>query len=150
MPKPKPKEKPKEKPQKLKKKIEKYFYAVGRRKTSVAQVRLFTDKGGKFLINEKPYREYFPTLDLQKNLMLPLKLTKTLNKFNIRVKVGGGGIRGQAEATRLGIARTLVLHDAKLKKTLRDAGLLTRDSRKKERKKPGLKKARRAPQWQKR
>lgn len=150
MPKTKPKQKPKEKPQKLKKKIEKYLYAVGRRKTSVAQVRLFTDNGGKFLINEKPYRQYFPTLDLQKNLMLPLKLTKTLNKFNIRVKVEGGGIRGQAEATRLGIARTLVMQNTKLKKTLRDAGLLTRDSRKKERKKPGLKKARRAPQWQKR
>lgn len=144
MPKSKPKIKPKPK------KSQKYLYAVGRRKTSVARVRLFTDKGGKFLINEKPYREYFSTLDLQKNLMLPLKLTKALNKFNIRVKVKGGGIRGQAEATRLGIARTLVMQNAKLRKTLRDAGLLTRDSRKKERKKPGLKKARRAPQWQKR
>lgn len=141
-----PKTKPKPKP----KKPAKYLYAVGRRKTSVAQVRLFTDKGGKFLINEKPYREYFPTVDLQKDLLLPLKLTKTLNKFSISVKVKGGGIRGQAGATRLGITRTLVLHDAKLKKTLRDAGLLTRDPREKERKKPGLKKARRAPQWQKR
>lgn len=141
--KPTPKEKPK-------KKSGKYFYAVGRRKTSVAQVRLSTDKGGKFLINEKPYREYFSTLDLQKDLVLPLKLTKTLNKFNISVKVKGGGIRGQTEASRLGIARALILRDPDLKKSLRDAGLLTRDSRKKERKKPGLKKARRAPQWQKR
>lgn len=141
-----PKAKPKPKP----KKPSKYFYAVGRRKTSIAQVRLFTDKGGKFLINEKPYREYFPTIDLQKDLILPLKLTKTLNKFNILVKVKGGGIRGQAGAARLGIARALVLYDTDSRKPLRDAGLLTRDPRKKERKKPGLKKARRAPQWQKR
>ncbi len=145
-----PKSKKSTKPKPKGKKSSKYLYAVGRRKTSIAQVRLFTDKGGDLLVNEKPYREYFPTLNLQKNLALPLKLTKTLNKFNIRVLVKGGGVRGQAEAVRLGIARTLVLYDKNLKKSLRDAGLLTRDSRKKERKKPGLKKARRAPQWQKR
>lgn len=144
MPKPKSKSKPKPK------KPSKYLYAVGRRKTSIAQVRLFTDKGGKILINEKPYREYFPTLSLQKDLTLPLKLTKALNRFNISAKVKGGGIKGQAGAVRLGIARTLVLYDKNFKKLLRDGGLLTRDPRKKERKKPGLKKARRAPQWQKR
>ncbi len=142
--------KPKSKPKPKSKKSSKYFYAVGRRKTSIAQVRLFTNKGGSILVNEKPYCEYFPTLNLQKDLILPLKSTKTLNKFNISVKVKGGGIRGQAGAIRLGIARTLVLYNKNFKKLLRDAGLLTRDPRKKERKKPGLKKARRAPQWQKR
>lgn len=144
------KSKSKEKSKKPRKKSGKYIYAIGRRKRAVAQVRLFTNKGGKISINDAPYQSYFPTYDLQKDLTLPLKLTKTLNKFNISIKAKGSGIRGQAEAARLGIARALVSHNADFKKTLRGAGLLTRDPREKERKKPGLKKARRAPQWQKR
>ncbi|MDO8529635.1 MAG: 30S ribosomal protein S9 [bacterium] len=138
-----------------KKKIapEKYFYAVGRRKTSVAQVRLYLEeKAGDndFIVNNKKVKEYFPTLPLQNNLFSPLKAVGLHGKFRFSILVKGGGTTGQSEAARLGIARALAIYDSELTKTLRDIGFLTRDSRKVERKKPGLKKARRAPQWQKR
>ncbi|MBI4117106.1 MAG: 30S ribosomal protein S9 [Parcubacteria group bacterium] len=137
---------------------ERYLEAVGRRKESVARVRLFTKKAGdKFpedkgliLINQKPYQEYFKDLFLQDEIEEPLKKMKSLDRFKGSVMVGGGGLKGQAEAIRLGIARALVLFDANYRKKLKKLGYLTQDSRIKERRKYGLKKARKAPQWAKR
>jgi small subunit ribosomal protein S9 len=132
---------------------QKYFYAVGKRKCAIAQVRIYPeDKAGEgdLIVNKKKMKEYFSILSLQNSFMAPLKTTGFQNKLRISVLVRGGGQTGQAEAARLGIARALVKLDEGLRKSLRDAGLLTRDSRIVERKKPGLKKARRAPQWQKR
>ncbi len=130
-----------------------YFYAVGRRKTSVAQVRLFEDDKATendLVINDKKMKEYFPTISLQNNLMTPFKAVGLTNKFSMTVLVRGGGVTGQVEAVRLGIARALVKYNADLKKTLKTFGLMTRDAREVERKKAGLKKARKAPQWAKR
>ena len=132
---------------------EKYFYAVGRRKAATAQIRLFeNDKAtdNDLIINGKKFKDYFPTTSLQNNFLAPLKAVGMQGKVRMTVIVRGGGTTGQVEAVRLGIARALVEYDEKLKKTLKDIGLLTRDSRKVERKKPGLKKARKAPQWAKR
>lgn len=137
----------------VKKTNEKYFYAVGRRKSAVAQVRLFeNDKANddNLIVNSKKFKEYFPIVPLQNNFLAPLKAVGMQGKFSMTVIVRGGGVTGQVEAVRLGIARALVLYDEKLKKTLKDLGLMTRDSRKVERKKAGLKKARKAPQWAKR
>ena len=131
----------------------KYFYGVGRRKTSVAQVRLYAnDKAtdADLIVNDKEMKNYFPTLAQQTTMVAPLKDTGMFGKFSMTVLVRGGGVTGQVEAVQLGIARALVEFDETLKKTLRDNGFLTRDARKVERKKPGLKKARRAPQWAKR
>lgn len=134
----------------------KYFETVGRRKTAVARVRLFTSNPsqsvieGNLIINKKPYKDFFSTLELQEIVEAPMKCLKSLSKFRVAAKVKGGGIRGQAEAVRHGIARALVLFDSNFRKKLKKAGYLTRDPRKKERKKFGLKKARRAPQWRKR
>jgi small subunit ribosomal protein S9 len=133
-----------------KEKEEKYFQAVGRRKTASAQVKLFLNGGGEILINGKDFKEYFPTFYLQKIVLSPLELVKCLNKFKILVKVTGGGKSAQAEAVRHGIARALVIFNPDFRKKLKKAGFLKRDPRMKERKKPGLKRARRAPQWQKR
>ena len=137
------------------KKVKRYYEAVGRRKRAVARVRLFTcqpfeDEKGKILVNEKSYIDFFPTLELQQIVISPLKKMKSFNRFEATVKVKGGGIRGQAEAIRHGLSRTLVKFNSDFSKKLKRAGYLTRDSRRKERKKPGLKKARRAPQWKKR
>lgn len=132
---------------------EKYFFGVGRRKASVAQVRLYPgEKIGEdeILINKRKVKEYFPTLTLQAAFMAPFRAVGMLNKFKVSALARGGGIKGQAEAVKLGIARALVKFDENYRKTLKDLKLLTRDSRKVERKKPGLKKARRAPQWNKR
>ena len=131
-------------------KPDKYFEAVGKRKTAVARVRLFTQGEKLILVNEKPYQEYFPTLELQQIINFPLEKMKVFDKFRISVKVKGGGIYGQAEAVRHGISRALVKFSPDFRKRLRKAGYLTRDSRTRERKKFGLKRARRAPQWQKR
>jgi len=131
----------------------KYFYAVGRRKTASAQVRLFAnDKAtdDEIVINGKKLKDYFPVVSMQNNLLTPLKTVGMYGKFNMSVVVKGGGVTGQVEGIRLGIARALVKYDESLKKTLKDIGLLTRDSREVERKKAGLKKARKAPQWAKR
>jgi small subunit ribosomal protein S9 len=128
----------------------KYYQAVGRRKTAVARVRLFTKGEKEILVNEKPYKEYFPTLDYWQIVQAPLRKIKSLDKFRILVKVRGGGLHGQAEATRHGIARALVKLNPDFKKKLKKAGYLTRDPRMRERKKFGLKRARKAPQWQKR
>ncbi len=130
-----------------------YFEGVGRRKEAVARVRLFTKiqkiKDG-IEVNKKSYKEYFPLLEFQKIVEAPLNRMKALGKFGITAKVKGGGIRGQAEAIKLAMARALVKFNPAYKKRLRRAGLLTVDARKVERKKYGKKKARRAPQWQKR
>lgn len=128
---------------------DRYFEAVGRRKTSVARVRLFT-KAGDFLVNDKPYGTYFPTLDLQKIVEDALQKMKLFGRFRVSVKVSGGGIHGQAEAVRHGLARCLVKFNQDFRKRLKRAGFLKRDPRMRERKKFGLKKARKAPQWAKR
>jgi len=134
----------------------KYYETVGRRKQAIARVRIYTSdpsnsaKEGNLLINNKPYKEYFPTLSLQKKIEAPFARLKSLNRFRGTVKVKGGGIVGQAEAVRHGIARALVVFDINFRKKLKKSGYLTRDPRKKERKKPGLKKARKRPQWSKR
>lgn len=133
--------------------LEKYLYAVGRRKSSVAQVRIFEDAkatDADLLVNGKKLKEYFPMISLQNNLLSPLKAAGAQGKFRMSALVRGGGVTGQVEAIRLGIARALVKHDESLKKSLKDLGLMTRDSREVERKKAGLKKARKAPQWAKR
>ena len=131
-------------------KREKYLEAVGRRKTSVARVRLFTQGEKVFLVNEKPYDIYFPTLELQQIVLDSFQKMKCLDKFRVLVKIKGGGYHSQAEAVRHGTARVLVKFNSDFRKRLKKAGFLTRDSRMRERKKFGLKRARRAPQWQKR
>jgi small subunit ribosomal protein S9 len=128
---------------------EKYFEAVGRRKTSIARVRLYT-KQGDIVVNDKDYSKYFPTLRLQKAVISPIKELSVADKVGVTAKVQGGGINSQAGAVRLGISRALVLYNANFRKPLRKVGYLTRDARAVERKKYGLKKARRAPQWKKR
>ena len=131
---------------------EKYFYATGRRKTSVARVRLYdkVEKRG-IIVNDKDCGEYFMKNNtLIEKVKSPLKLLKFEDRFMVSVKVLGGGPNGQAEAIRLGISRALLVIDANLRKELKAHDYLTRDPRNVERKKPGLKKARRAPQWKKR
>jgi len=132
-------------------KEERYFYAVGRRKTSVAKIKLFPSKEeqSSIEINEKKLEAYFPVERLWEIAKAPLELMGD-SKFRVSVKASGGGLSAQADAVRLGIARALVVLDETLKKTFKDKGYLTRDPREVERKKPGLKKARRAPQWAKR
>jgi small subunit ribosomal protein S9 len=141
--KPVPKPVPKPKPAR-------YFEAVGRRKTAVARVRLFTKGEKEFLVNDKSYQVYFPTPVLQQAAMISLEKMKCLDKFRISAKVRGGGLNAQAEAVRHGIARALVLFNPDFRKRLKKVGFLTRDPRMRERKKFGLKRARRAPQWKKR
>lgn len=139
-------------------KKEKYFESVGRRKQSVARVRLYTKKAtddipeekGLIIVNEKNYYDYFKYPKTRSIVETPLKKIKSLGRFKATIRVSGGGIVGQAEAIKLGLARALVLFDLNFKKKLKKSGLLTRDARVKERKKYGLKKARRAPQWSKR
>lgn len=126
-----------------------YYQKVGRRKTAVAQVRL-TEGGGAIIVNGVPYEERFPRLAHRETIEKPLILTQSQEKYSVMVKVAGGGVTGQSGAISHGIARALVETDEKLKPVLRQNGLLTRDSRVKERKKPGLKRARKAPQYTKR
>ena len=140
----------KKRPDKKVEKKAKYFEAVGRRKTAVARVRFWTKGKNEFLINDKLYQEYFSVLRLQQIATDSLEKMKCLDKFRIQVLVKGGGIRAQAEAVRHGTARALVLFNPDFKKRLRKVGYLSRDPRMRERKKFGLKRARRAPQWQKR
>jgi len=131
-------------------KSERFYEAIGRRKTSVARVRFYTHGDKQFLINNKPYQEYFPHLEFQEVAIASLRKMKCLGKFRISAKVTGGGPHSQAEAIRHGIARVIVGFNSDFKKRLRKAGYLTRDPRMRERKKFGLKRARRAPQWAKR
>ncbi len=126
-----------------------YIEAVGRRKTSTARVRLYPGTG-EIVVNEKPMNVYFGR-DLDRMiLMQPLDTTGTAAAYNISVHVSGGGDSGQAAAVRLGIARALAAGDGNLRPALKSAGFLTRDARAKERKKAGLKRARKAPQYTKR
>jgi len=126
-----------------------YFYANGKRKTSVARVRLYEKGKGDIVVNNKPVDEYFFGT-LIGNIKSPLKLANVLKTFDITAKVVGGGISSQSDAVRHGIAKALLEYDPEFRSQLKKAGLLTRDSRVKERKKFGLKRARRAPQWAKR
>ncbi|MBU0578261.1 30S ribosomal protein S9 [Patescibacteria group bacterium] len=126
-----------------------YFYANGKRKTSVARVRLYEKGKGDIIVNNKPIEEYFFGT-LIGNIKSPLKLANAVKMFDITVKVVGGGVSSQSDAVRHGIAKALLEFDPELRSQLKKAGLLTRDSRTKERKKFGLKRARRAPQWAKR
>lgn len=130
-------------------KKERYFEAVGRRKTAVARVRLLTKKTN-IEINGKSIGDYFPILRLQKTVSAPLEKMKIADKLGAVIKVGGGGIKAQAEAIQLGIARALLKFNPEFRKRLLRIDMLTRNSRMVERKKYGLKKARRAPQWKKR
>jgi small subunit ribosomal protein S9 len=127
-----------------------YLYAVGRRKEAVAQVRLIKNGSGKVTVNDREIEKYFGSELLREIVTSAIKAVGQDNKLDISAKVVGGGSRGQAEAIRLGSARALLLLNPVFRKSLRRHGFLTRDSRMKERKKPGLKRARRAPQWQKR
>ena len=126
-----------------------YFYGTGRRKTAVARVRLIPGNGA-IIVNGTPYEERFPALEHQRIIQQPLLTTETASKYNVVAKVEGGGVTGQSGAISHGISRALVKADESLKTVLRQGGLLTRDARAKERKKPGLKRARKAPQYTKR
>jgi small subunit ribosomal protein S9 len=133
------------------KKDTKYFEGLGRRKESIARVRLSEEeKKPGITVNDKEMSEYFTLAELKETILSPLKATSTEKKLSISVKTKGGGIRGQAEASRMGIARALVKYSGDYHQILKDLDYLKRDSRKKERKKPGFKKARRAAQWRKR
>ena len=123
--------------------------ATGRRKTSIAQIRL--RKGtGAFKVNGKDFTDYFPSLSMQNIILRPLEIANAFHGFDVDAKTSGGGITGQAGALRLAIARALIELDPELRTALKRAGFLTRDDRKKESKKYGLKKARKAPQYSKR
>ena len=131
-------------------KPDRYFEAIGRRKTAVARIRLFTKGDKDFLVNNKSYKQYFTLEDDQETAVSSMKKMKCLDKFRVTVKVKGGGKHAQAEAVRHGTARVLVDFNQNFRKRLRKAGYLTRDPRMRERKKFGLKRARKAPQWSKR
>ncbi|PJE64476.1 MAG: 30S ribosomal protein S9 [Candidatus Ryanbacteria bacterium CG10_big_fil_rev_8_21_14_0_10_43_42] len=128
---------------------EPYTEGIGRRKTSVARVRIY-ERGTGITVNDKDYHDYFPGASLHHIVEEALKKTDLHQQKKVSVHVSGGGLYAQAEAIRHGLARALVLLHEDLKKPLRDLGFLTRDSRMKERKKFGLRSARRAPQWSKR
>jgi len=129
---------------------DRYFEGTGRRKTSIARVRLYTKGNKEIKVNDVDYKEYFDTPTLQSIVLDSLDTMKSLDRFRVVVVVRGGGINSQAESVRHGIARALVVFNPDYRKRLRKAGFLTRDSRMKERKKFGLKRARKAPQWSKR
>ena len=127
-----------------------YIRSIGRRKEAIAQVRLYKAGSGKIVVNEKPMLTYFGVQAYRDRILAPLVKLGMQETADVQVKVEGGGKRGQSDAISLGIARALVAMDASVKGTLKSEQLLTRDARIKERKKPGLHKARRAPQWSKR
>ncbi|HPX93106.1 MAG TPA: 30S ribosomal protein S9 [Bacillota bacterium] len=130
--------------------VKAYFYGTGRRKEAVARVRLYPGSG-KITVNKKTFEDYFPMETLRAIVRQPMLATGSQDRYDVVVNVRGGGIAGQAGAIRHGISRALVDADAEqYKTTLRRAGFLTRDARVKERKKPGLKKARKASQFSKR
>ena len=135
----------------VKKENKDYIPAVGKRKRAIARIRIIKDnaKGVKITVNDKDYKEYLPYFQWQELVLKPLKLVGRDN-ITISIRVAGGGIKGQVDAIKHGIARALIKTDEDLRPNLKKEGFLTRDSRRKERKKPGLKKARRAPQWSKR
>ena len=126
-----------------------YFHGTGRRKTAVAAVKLLPGNG-TIIVNGVPYEERFPSLEHQQKILGPFLVTESSGKYNVVAKVIGGGVTGQSGALSHGISRALVRADESFKAILRHNGLLTRDARAKERKKPGLKRARKAPQYTKR
>ena len=129
-----------------------YHYATGKRKTSIARVKIYREdpRAGEYSINGKSLEEAFPWFTWQNTIEQSLSVTGMKGKFYVEAKVAGGGVSSQAEALRHGIARALLVYDEDFRKPLREHGLLTRDSRIKESKKYGLKRARRAPQYTKR
>lgn len=127
----------------------KFYEGVGRRKTSSARVRISSGTGG-FVVNDKQLREYFPRGGDAEAIMAPLQVVGMDAKLDVTVKVNGGGITGQATAVSNGVARALLLLDPEFRSAFRGGGFLTRDARAKERKKPGLKRARKAPTYTKR
>lgn len=141
-----------EKPKAVKKEVgdNVYFESVGRRKTSVARVRIFGKGKNEIIVNEKDFKEYFPTKELQRIIEDALIKTELVKNFRITIKVSGGGIHSQSEAVRQGISNALLKFDLELRKKLKQAGFLKRDPRMKERRKFGLKKARKSKQWSKR
>lgn len=126
-----------------------YFYGTGRRKHSAARVRVYPGTGA-ITINDRDIDDYFGLETLKLIVRQPMEITETIGRFDIIARVSGGGVSGQAGAIRHGLSRALLLHDINLRPVLKKAGFLTRDPRMKERKKPGLKGARRAPQFSKR
>ncbi len=129
--------------------VQQYYEGVGRRKTSTARVRIMSGTG-QFVVNGKPLEEYFPRLGDKDLILEPLRTVAMEGKLDVSVLVSGGGISGQAGAVRHGLARALLAMDPSLRPVLRQRGFLTRDARMKERKKPGLKRARKAPTYTKR
>ena len=127
-----------------------YYYGTGKRKCAIAKVRLYLDDGGPIIVNGKTMEEFFNWNPWQVEITEPFRATDTVNRFRVNARVLGGGVHGQAQAIRHGIARALVVYDESMKPALRQAGFITRDSRIKESKKYGLKRARRAPQYTKR
>ena len=126
-----------------------YYYGLGRRKAAVARVRLYPGNGA-VVVNGRPLEDVIFRASQRQDMMLPLAVTETAGRFNVQAMVKGGGVTGWTGALRLGIARALDAADEGYRRTLRQHGLLTRDARVKERKKPGLKRARKAPQFTKR
>lgn len=127
-----------------------YYEGVGRRKRATARVRIYPGGSGRVIVNDKPAEEYFPRIGDADDLIEPLQVIGQVGNFDVTVQVKGGGITGQAGACRMGMARALVKFDPELRPTMRQNGMLTRDPREKERKKPGLKRARKAPTYTKR
>lgn len=129
-----------------------YYEGIGRRKRSSARVRIYPDNrgNGTFIVNGKDVKDYFNRLGDYSTLTGPLNDTELLDKVDVTVLVKGGGVTGQTDAVRLGLARALIKYDADMRAGLRENGHLTRDPRVKERKKPGLKRARKAPTYTKR
>jgi small subunit ribosomal protein S9 len=129
---------------------EQYYEGVGRRKRATARVRVHLNGSGNVTVNDKPLEVYFPRSGDAFAAMEGLDVTSTRGRFDVTVQVRGGGVTGQAGAVTMGLARALVKYDEELRSSLRKAGLLSRDPREKERKKPGLKRARKAPTYTKR
>ncbi|MBP9718127.1 30S ribosomal protein S9 [Candidatus Gracilibacteria bacterium] len=130
--------------------IRPYFYANGKRKTSIATVRLYKDGNGTITVNDRTFENYFPVFTDQDKIVTPLRITDTMKSFDISAHVQGGGVHSQAEAIRHAISKALLVYNVSMRPGLKSAGLLTRDPRIKERKKYGLHRARRAPQFSKR
>ncbi len=127
-----------------------YYEGIGRRKTATARVRIYPDGQGRIIVNDKPAEQYFPRIGDMDRILKPLRVIGGEGRYDITVLVKGGGITGQADAVSHGLARALLKYNPDLRPLLRKEGLLTRDAREKERKKPGLKRARKAPQYTKR
>ena len=127
-----------------------YYYAIGRRKRAIVQARLYEKGKGAVKVNDREFENYFPTVELRQIVQAPFVETGTEGKFDLVLRVQGGGPHGQAEAVRLAVSRALLLFNPEFRSSLKKLGFLRRDARIRERKKFGLKGARRAPQWSKR